>query len=115
MNALSAEVAVAVDPERRNELIHLPAISYWENAPGKYMELANEAGYELDMIGKIHRAIAVEAFYQRNSSKREMISDMLFGENTELIEQCNSYFVESMEKGILTASPHLDRLVVNGK
>ena len=115
LTALSAEVAVAVDPERRNELIHLPAISYWENAPGKYMELANEAGYELDMIGKIHRAIAVEAFYQRNSSKREMISDMLFGENTELIEQCNSYFVESMEKGILTASPHLDRLVVNGK
>ena len=44
-----------------------------------------------------------------------MISDMLFGENAELIEQCNSYFVESMEKGILTASPHLDRLVVNGK
>ena len=115
LTALSAEVAVAVDPGRRNELIHLPAISYWKNAPDTYMELAKEAGYELDMIGKIHRAIAVEAFYQRNSSKREMISDMLFGENTELIEQCNSYFVESMEKGILTASPHLDRLVVNGK
>jgi RecJ-like exonuclease len=44
-----------------------------------------------------------------------MISDMLFGENTELIEQCSSYFTGSMEKSMLATSPHLDRLVVNEK
>ena len=115
LTALSAEVAVAVDPERRDEIVHLPAISYWENAPERYIELANGAGYDLDMIKGIHRAIAVEAFYQRNSSKREMISDMLFGENAELIDQCSSYFIESMEKSMLTTSSHLDRLVINGK
>ena len=41
-----------------------------------------------------------------------MISDILFGENLELINRCNAYFVENMEKGILTASLHLDRLVI---
>jgi len=115
LTALSVEVAVAVDPERRDEIVHLPAISYWENAPERYIELANGAGYDSDMIKGIHKAIAVEAFYQRNSSKREMISDMLFGENTELIEQCSSYFTGSMEKSMLAAAPHLDRLVVNEK
>ena len=112
LTSLGVEIAVAIDPEKREEVLHTPAISYWEDVPERYAELADGLGYELGLLKKIHRSIAVEAFYQRNSSKREMISDILFGENLELINRCNAYFVENMEKGILTASLHLDRLVI---
>ncbi len=112
---LSAEVAVLVNPESKQEILPLPAISYWKNPPVEYIEIASKLGYDDDKMSKIREAIALEAFYQRYNSKRELILDILFVGNEQLIEQSSSYFRKSVESEIQTVSYHIEQLIINGR
>ncbi len=112
---LSAEVAVLVNPESKQEILPLPAISYWKNPPAKYIEMASELGYDDDKMSKIRESIALEAFYQRHNGKREMILGILFVGNEQLIEQSSSYFRKKVESEIQTVSYHIEQLIINGR
>jgi RecJ-like exonuclease len=76
--ALAANVAVHVDDDARDDLAHLPAVSFWEDAPEVYVEAAADAGYDADTTREIREAIALEAYYQSYEDKRELITDLLF-------------------------------------
>ena len=76
--ALAANVAVHVDDDAREDLAHLPAVSFWEDAPEVYVEAAADAGYDADDTREIREAIALEAYYQSYEDKRELITDLLF-------------------------------------
>ncbi|WP_246982999.1 DHH family phosphoesterase [Halorientalis marina] len=80
-SALAANVAVHVDDDARDDLAHLPAVSFWEDAPEVYVETAAEAGYDADETREIREAIALEAYYQSYEDKRELITDLLFPED----------------------------------
>ncbi|WP_363466356.1 DHH family phosphoesterase [Halogeometricum borinquense] len=76
--ALGANLAAAVDSGVREDIAHLPAVSYWEDTPAEYVELAEEAGYDADRTRELREAIALEAYYQSYEDKRELITDLLF-------------------------------------
>ena len=48
VGVLAANVAVHVNSDVREDLAHLPAVSYWEHTPSEYVELATDAGYDAD-------------------------------------------------------------------
>ena len=74
---LAANVACGVN-DVRDEIAHLPAVSYWEEAPEGYAALAREAGYDGDTARELREAVALEAYYQAYEDKRELIADLLF-------------------------------------
>ncbi|MDS0294838.1 DHH family phosphoesterase [Halogeometricum luteum] len=76
--ALGANLAAALDTDIREDIGHLPAVSYWEDTPEAYLELAEEAGYDADRTRELREAIALEAYYQSYEDKRELITDLLF-------------------------------------
>ncbi|RYJ14033.1 S1 RNA-binding domain-containing protein [Halogeometricum borinquense] len=76
--ALGANLAAAVDSGVREDIAHLLAVSYWEDTPAEYVELAEEAGYDADRTRELREAIALEAYYQSYEDKRELITDLLF-------------------------------------
>jgi RecJ-like exonuclease len=76
--ALTANLAGAVNDDVRDDLRHLPAVSYWEGPPEQYVELAEEAGYAPDRVRELREAVALEAYYQSYEDKRELITDLLF-------------------------------------
>jgi RecJ-like exonuclease len=76
---LGANLAAAVNQDVREDLGHLPAVSYWEDTPAQYVDLATEAGYDADATRELREAIALEAFYQTYEDKRELVADLLFG------------------------------------
>ncbi|MDS0299099.1 OB-fold nucleic acid binding domain-containing protein [Halogeometricum sp. S1BR25-6] len=76
--ALGANLAATLDTDIREDIGHLPAVSYWENTPEAYLELADEAGYDADRTRELREAIALEAYYQSYEDKRELITDLLF-------------------------------------
>jgi len=80
-SALAANVAVHVDDDARDDLAHLPAVSFWEDTPEVYVEAAADAGYDADDTREIREAIALEAYYQSYEDKRELITDLLFPED----------------------------------
>jgi RecJ-like exonuclease len=77
--ALAANLATAVRAAVRDDVRHLPAASYWENAPEAYVDLATEAGYDASTLAELREAIALEAYYQSYEPKRELVTDLLFG------------------------------------
>ena len=111
--ALATEVAVAVDVDVAEDVLHLPALSYWRGAPDVYADLAAEAGYDAAAVGTLREAIALEAFYQAHGDKRELIADLLFGE-AELAERASEQFEERVEREVRTAESHLERRGSNG-
>ena len=113
--ALAAEVALYVDPEVRADLSHLPAISYWEETPREYVDLAREAGYEGDDVRELREAIALEAYYQSYDDKRELIADLLFTEDDGgLAGHVSEQFRDKLIAELETATAHVDHRVEDG-
>lgn len=83
--ALASSLASTVTPEVREEIAHLPAVSYWEGTPESYVDAASEAGFDAEDVTELREAIALEAFYQSYDEKRELVGDLLFGESVEAI------------------------------
>jgi len=116
--AVAASVAAAVNDEVRADLEHLPAVSYWEDAPEAYVELARNAGYDDGAIDELREAIALEAYYQAYEDKRELIVDLLFGEDEGegrgLAAQVSEQFRAKLEDELETAEANLERRQANG-
>jgi len=111
--ALSANVAAHVSADAREEVVHLPAVSYWRDAPDAYVSLASDAGYDAERVATVREAIALEAFYGTYDDKRELVSDLLFGER-DLAKHASEQFQDRVESELRTAEPHLRRHDANG-
>ena len=83
--ALASSLASTISPEVREEIAHLPAVSYWQDTPEAYVDAAGEAGFDAEAVTELREAIALEAFYQSYDEKRELIGDLLFGESPEAV------------------------------
>lgn len=113
--ALGVNVAVAVNDDVREDLTHLPAVSFREVAPDQYVDLAAERGYDGDDVRKLREAVTLEAYYQSYEDKRELVIDLLFAEDGAhigLAEHISEQFRTRMESAIETAEEHLERLSV---
>ncbi|CQH57959.1 DHH/RecJ family phosphoesterase [Halobacterium hubeiense] len=107
--ALGSQLAAFVNDDVREDLYHLPAVAYWANTPEAYADLAAQTHYSPDTLADLRDAIALEAFYQSYEDKRELISDLLWGEaDDSLIEHVSEQFRERLETEVSTAEPHLD-------
>ncbi len=107
--ALGSQLAAFVNDDVREDLYHLPAVAYWANTPDAYADLAAPTHYSPDTLADLRDAIALEAFYQSYEDKRELISDLLWGEaDDSLIEHVSEQFRERLETEVATAEPHLD-------
>ncbi|KTG08318.1 DNA-binding protein [Haloprofundus marisrubri] len=116
--ALVANLAAAVNDDVREDLRHLPAVSYWENAPEAYLDAASDAGYDETYVRELREAIALEAYYQSYEDKRELITDLLFdngvtpdgdGENAgNLASHVSEQFRLKLDAEIETAQANLD-------
>ncbi|PSP54405.1 DNA-binding protein [Halobacteriales archaeon QH_7_68_42] len=109
--ALTANVAAHVDDEVRDDLRHLPAVSFWESTPEGYVEAAAEAGYDADAAREVREAVALEAFYQSYEDKRELVTDLLFGDGDGpggLAGHVSEQFREKLAAEVETAEANLD-------
>jgi RecJ-like exonuclease len=117
--ALAANVAAHVNDDVREDLQHLPAVSFWEDTPDAYTDIASEAGYDADATREIREAIALEAYYQSYEDKRELITDLLFGEDGEqtpaLAGHVSEQFREKMETEVETATANVEHREVDGE
>jgi RecJ-like exonuclease len=105
---LAATLAATVDPDVRDDLAHLPAISYWGDAPDEYVDLAAEAGYDADRTRELREAIALEAYYQSYEDKRELITDLLFDDAGGLAGHISEQFRQKLDAEVDTATANLD-------
>ncbi|MDS0474972.1 OB-fold nucleic acid binding domain-containing protein [Natrinema sp. 1APR25-10V2] len=119
--ALAANVAAHVNDDVRADLEHLPAVSYWENTPDAYLELASEAGYDETGISERREAVALEAYYQSYKDKRELVIDLLFGDdesdrprNGDLAAHVSEQFRDKLETELETARENLSVRGING-
>ena len=112
--ALTASLASAVNDEVRADLVHLPAVSYWADAPDRYVDLARDAGYDRDRVGALREAVALEAYYQSYQDKRELITDLLFDDGGDLAAHVSEQFREKLETEIETASANVTTEAVGG-
>jgi RecJ-like exonuclease len=117
--ALSATVAAHVNSDVRGDLMHLPAVSFWEDTPGQYIDIAADAGYDDGAVRTLREAIALEAFYQSYEDKRELIIDLLFAEEaadaTGLAANISEQFRTRMDAEIETAEANLERHELDGQ
>ncbi len=107
---LSTTVAAHVNEDVRDELLHLPAVSFWGDVPEAYTTLAAEAGYDLDAVRALREAVALEAHYQSYQDKRELIIDLLFADEADvgLAEDISEQFQKRMKTAVETAEAHLE-------
>ncbi|WP_232702330.1 DHH family phosphoesterase [Halobacterium wangiae] len=106
--ALGAQLAAFVNDDVREDLYHLPAVAYWEELPAAYADLADTTDYSRETLENLRDAIALEAFYQSYEDKRELISDLLWGEaDDSLITHVSAQFRERLDTELATAEPHL--------
>jgi RecJ-like exonuclease len=112
--ALGANLAVAVNDDVREDLAHLPAVSYWEDAPDAYLELASEAGYDADRARELREAVALEAFYQSYEDKRELITDLLFEDPGGLAGHVSEQFRTKLADEIETAEQNVETTELGG-
>ncbi len=110
--AIAANVAAHV-ANVRDDISHLPAVSYWRDVPATYERLATEAGYDAADVETVRQAIALEAFYQVYDDKRELIADILFGEQT-LAERASEQFRDRVDDELRTAEPHVETWKLGG-
>ena len=114
---LTANVAAHVDDEVRDDLRHLPAVSFWEGTPEGYVEAAAEAGYDADAAREVREAVALEAFYQSYEDKRELVTDLLFGDDDGpggLAGHVSEQFREKLAAEVETAEANLDYQTLDG-
>ncbi|PSP58849.1 DNA-binding protein [Halobacteriales archaeon QH_7_66_36] len=112
--ALAANVAAAVNADVREDLGHLPAVTYWEDAPETYTQLAADAGLDETATTRLREAIALEAFYQSYEDKRELIIDLLFDQEVGLAEQVSEQFREKLDAELRTAEANIGTRDVDG-
>ncbi|EMA39765.1 OB-fold nucleic acid binding domain-containing protein [Halococcus hamelinensis] len=112
--ALAANVAVHIDPEAREDLAHLPAVSFWEHTPAAYADLADEAGYDAERAREVREAVALVANYQSYEDKRELVRDLVFEGGEALAAAFASRFRTKRDAAIETARAHLDYREVDG-
>jgi RecJ-like exonuclease len=105
--ALAANVAAHVNDDVRDDLEHLPAVSYWEGAPEAYVDLASEAGYDETDISERREAVALEAYYQSYKDKRELVADLLFADDANLAAHVSEQFRDKLETELGTARENL--------
>jgi RecJ-like exonuclease len=106
---VAANVAAAVNEDVREDLTHLPAITYWDDAPEAYVEAAAEAGIDDEAATRLREAIALEAYYQSYEDKRELIIDLLFEQQHGLAEQVSTQFRTKLDTELETALSNLER------
>jgi len=111
--ALGANVAAHVSAGAREDVQHLPAVSYWRGCPEAYRDLAAEAGYDDDRVRTVREAITLEAFYGTYDDKRELVADLLFDER-DLAAHAAEQFRDRVEAELRTAEPHVERQDANG-
>ncbi|MFA9416858.1 OB-fold nucleic acid binding domain-containing protein [Natrinema sp. HArc-T2] len=120
--ALATNVAAHVNDDVRDDLEHLPAVSYWEDTPEAYLDLASEAGYDETGVSERREAVALEAYYQSYKDKRELIIDLLFGDgenserprNGDLAAHVSEQFRDKLETELETARENLTVEGVDG-
>jgi RecJ-like exonuclease len=107
---LGANVAANVNPTIEADLRHLPAVSFWEDTPQQYADLAAESGYDAADTRNLREAVALEAYYQSYEDKRELIIDLLFADEADvgLAEHISEQFRTRMETAVETAEANLD-------
>jgi len=115
-SALAANVAAHVNEDVRGDLAHLPAVSYWEEAPEAYLELATEAGYDETALSERREAVALEAYYQSYKDKRELVADLLFDGDADgdLAAHVSEQFRAKLETELETARENLTIEEVEG-
>ncbi|MFC4245595.1 DHH family phosphoesterase [Natribaculum luteum] len=106
--ALAANVAAHVNDDVREDLTHLPAVSYWEGVPDAYTEIAAEAGYDETDISERREAVALEAYYQSYKDKRELVVDLLFDGASGLAAHVSEQFRDKLETELETARENLE-------
>ena len=115
---VAANLAAAVNEEVREDLHHLPAVSYWEEPPEAYVDLAADAGVDEETTRQLREAIALEAYYQSYEDKRELIVDLLFdeheGDGRGLARQVSEQFQTKLNAELETAEANLEVRQVNG-
>ena len=111
---IAATVAAAVNDDVREDVTHLPAVSYWAETPDVYTEIAANVGVDEAAAERLRQAIALEAFYQSYEDKRQLVIDLLFEKRTGLAEQVSEQFVTKLEAELDTARPNLDDRTVDG-
>jgi RecJ-like exonuclease len=111
---VAATVAAAANDDVRDDVTHLPAISYWTDTPEAYADLAAESGIDEEAAKQLREAIALEAFYQSYEDKRQLIIDLLFEKRTGLAEQVSEQFVTKLEAELDTARPNVEERTVDG-
>jgi RecJ-like exonuclease len=112
--ALAANVAVHVNPDVRGSIEHLPAVSFWEDTPEDYADLAAEAGYDSERARDLRGSVALVANYQAYEDKRELVADLLFDGRESLAARLATQFREKLDTAIETAEAHLERHEVDG-
>ncbi|QLG62616.1 DHH family phosphoesterase [Halorarum salinum] len=106
---LAATLAATANADVRDDLEHLPAVSYWEGVPEAYADLADEAGFDAERVAELREAVALEAFYQSYQDKRELITDILFGEDDgALAGHISGQFREKLGTEIDTARANVE-------
>jgi len=117
--ALATTVGAHVNGDVYDDLEHLPAVSFWEDTPEAYADLAAAAGYDTEDVRKLREAVALEAYYQSYEDKRELISDLLFADQAEdplrLAGHVSEQFRERMDTEIETAEANIERRDVGGQ
>jgi len=112
--ALVASLASAVNDEVRSDLRHLPAVSYWADTPDRYVDLARDAGYDVERVAELREAIALEAYYQSYQDKRELVTDLLFEDGGNLAAHVSEQFREKLENEVETATANVVTEAVDG-
>ncbi|MFC7187413.1 DHH family phosphoesterase [Halorubrum yunnanense] len=112
--ALVASLASAVNDAVRADLRHLPAVSYWGETPDRYVDLARDAGYDVERVAELREAVALEAYYQSYQDKRELVSDLLFEDGGNLAAHVSEQFREKLETEVETATANLVTEAVDG-
>jgi len=117
--ALGANVGAHVNPDVREDLGHLPAVSFWEDTPEAYVDLAAEAGYDDDAVAQLREAVALEAFYQSYEDKRELIIDLLFADEADdpvgLAGHVSEQYRTRMDAEVETAEANLETEDIDGQ
>ncbi|MFK8213722.1 DHH family phosphoesterase [Haloferax volcanii] len=109
VGALASTLSVAVNDDVRDDVSHLPAVSYWENCPQQYLDLAESNGFDADRVRELREAVALEAYYQSYQDKRELIADLLFDADEGLAGHVSEQFRIKLEDEIETAQANLER------
>jgi len=107
--ALAANLAALVNDDVRDEIAHLPAVSYWDDTPEAYADLAADAGVDSDTARELREAVALEAYYQSYSDKRQLVADVLFSPDRELAAHVSEQFRVKLESELSVARENLSR------